>query len=331
MRTLKWVIIGPGNIAEDFIMDLACIQSTRNLVVGVMSDKKTEAASFAERYGITHCYDNLSEMLLNINPHVAYIATPHPAHFSAAMSCIKHGCAVLCEKPLAMNALQAGKVIDAARRQKVFLLEGMWIRFLPSLLKVKGLLEKQVLGNIKSVIADMSYVARRDTSNRFYNPLLGGGSLLDLGIYPVYLSLLVLGIPAEIEVSARLKDNKIDESCSMIFRYGKGRFARLESSLKTDTSRTAKIVGDKGKITILKPWNEKPEAVKLSMTNKEDRYFSCKWRGRGFQYEIEEVIRCLEAGKLESSLHSHANSMALIHTLDKIRQKAGIVYLEDGN
>lgn len=326
MHTLRWVIVGPGNIAESFIKDLALIKTSKNRVVGVMSDKREEAATFSQRYGIPNFYDDLPKMLREVHPQVAYIATPHPSHYKTTLFCIRQGCAVLCEKPLALNAKEAGKLIDAARQQKVFLMEGMWIRFLPSILKVKELIEKKAIGNIKNIIADMSYVAPRDQSNRFYNPQLGGGSLLDLGIYPVYLSLLIFGIPHEIKAVAKLNGNKIDESCTLSFQYNEGQFALLASSIKTDTSRTAQIRGDKGKITLLKPWNEKPKAIKLSVANQKERAFSCRWPGRGFQYEIEEVIRCLREGKIESDLHSHAHSMALIHTLDKIRKKKGIHY-----
>lgn len=329
MNTLNWTIVGPGNIAEAFLNDLRRVKLCKNNVIGVMSNKREEAVAFGRKHKIKDCFDDLSEMLKVLRPDVVYIASPHSAHFREAMTCIHYGCPILCEKPLTINGSQAIELIETARSYNVFLMEGMWIRFLPSILKVRQLLEEETIGKVTSVIADMSYIAPKKSYSRFYDPQLGGGSLLDLGIYPVYLSLLVLGIPQEIRAVARLTQKQIDMHCNILFRYSKKRFALLESSIVEDTGRTATIYGSKGKLVLLKQWNEKPEAVEVNLFNGQTMRLPCQWPGRGFQYEIEEVIHCLGAGKIESNLHSHADSLALIETLDKIRKETGICYPQD--
>ena len=329
MDQLHWAIVGPGNIASDFIGDLALVKGGPNTVVGVMSNRIEEAEAFARQHDIPGRFDDLEDMLQSTRPDVVYIAAPHSVHFPAAMTCIQQGCAVLCEKPLGINSEEVIRLIQAAQEKEVFLLEGMWIRFLPSLFRLRALVKSNAIGPIEHLIADMSYVAPNDRHNRFYDPRLGGGSLLDLGLYPVYLSLLVFGKPTAIVATARLTDQKVDEDCSLLFQYSKKRFAILESSIVRETSRTATLYGRKAKLTLLKPWNEKPGALVLSPYEGACRQIPCFWPGRGFQYEIEEVIRCLNAGRIESSLHSHAVSLALASLLDRIRKKTGIQYPAD--
>lgn len=326
MNQLKWGIIGPGNIATSFIADMALVTESSNSAVAVMSNDMEEAAQFAAAYSIPQYFNNVKEMLENAPVEVVYVASPHSAHFKESITCLQRNVPVLCEKPMALNVKQAEEMIAAARKHHTFLMEGMWIRFLPSIQVVLKLLEQGIIGKVESIIANMSYVAPKESDNRFYNPELGGGSLLDLGIYPVYLSLLILGIPDIISASARLSPEGIDENCHVVFNYPDKSFALLESSIIRDTSRQAHIYGGKGDITILKQWNERPESVVVSLYDGTTREYPCNWEGRGFQFEIAEVVRCLSANQIESDLHSHPDSLKLISTLDKIRETANIVY-----
>lgn len=326
MQKLKWGIIGPGNIATAFIADMALVTEGSNSTVAVMSNDIEEAQQFAETYSIPQYFNNVKEMLEYSPVDVVYVASPHTAHFKESMACLRQNVPVLCEKPLALNQKQAKEMIATARKHHTFLMEGMWIRFLPSIQIVLELLKQGIIGKVRSIIANMSYVAPKEKDNRFYNPELGGGSLLDLGIYPVYLSLLILGNPDMIRASAQLSSEGIDETCNAIFNYPDRSFALLESSLIRNTSRQAHIYGGKGSITILKQWNERPESIKVSLHNGMTSQYPCNWEGRGFQFEIAEVARCLSANQIESDLHSHLDSLKLISTLDKIRETANIVY-----
>lgn len=326
MNQLKWGIIGPGNIATAFIADMALVTESSNSVVAVMSNDMEEAAQFAEAYSIPQYFGHVKEMLENSPVNVVYVASPHSAHYRESMACLRQNIPVLCEKPMALNLEQAKEMIATARKHHTFLMEGMWIRFLPSIQMVLELLKQGIIGKAKSIIANMSYVAPKEKDNRFYNPELGGGSLLDLGIYPVYLSLLILGNPDIIRAGAQLSSEGIDENCHVIFNYPDRSFALLESSIIKNTSKEAHIYGGKGSITILKQWNEKPESIMVSLHNGVTTQYPCHWEGRGFQFEMAEVARCLSANQIESDLHSHLNSLQLISTLDKIRETANIVY-----
>jgi predicted dehydrogenase len=208
-------------------------------------------------------------------------------------------------------------------------MEGMWIRFLPSIQKVLELIEEDAIGNIVSIKADMSYRAPHEAGSRFYNPEKGGGSLLDLGVYPVYLSHLLLGKPNTIQAWARLTDKQIDESCAALFHYNKGMYAVIESSLVIQMEWQAKIYGDKGKITIQNPWNETPRAIVLEAYDGKSTTYPCQWKGKGLHYEIDEAYSCIQKGKIESELFCHRFSLDLMETMDEIRRQTGIQYMED--
>jgi predicted dehydrogenase len=326
MQKLRWAIIGPGNIARAFIADLALVTECENSVIAVMSDHPESAAEFARAHFIPFYYSDLNEMLENSPPDIVYIASPHAAHYKESLICLQHDIPVLCEKPFALNLRQAREIITTARTRHIFFLEGMWIRFLPSICQVLELLGQRVIGEINSIVADMSYRAPREAANRFYNPALGGGSLLDLGIYPVYLSRLLLGNPLKVKAVAGLSTADIDENCAMLFEYARGVYAMLESSIIKDTDNRACIYGEKGVITILKPWNEKPGGIEVSLYDGTLKKYPCEWKGRGFQFEVEEVARCLSDHRIESDKHTHTDSLQLIGMLDEIRAQTNITY-----
>ncbi|GAA4313742.1 Gfo/Idh/MocA family oxidoreductase [Compostibacter hankyongensis] len=328
-QELKWGIVGPGKIARAFVQDLARADDRPHRVTAVMSHHLNDAEEFAAKHGIPYFFDSLKAMLSTAPPDIVYIATPHAAHYSQTMECLERGIPVLCEKPLALNLRQAEEMITTARMHGTFLLEGMWIRFLPSLRKVLELLQQGVIGKVNGVVADMSYKAPRDQKNRFYNPALGGGSLLDLGIYPVYLALLILGEPVYLKATASLSAEQIDEGCMIILKYTGGAYALLQSSIVKETEKQARLYGEKGFITIQTPWNEKPAGITVTLYHGESQTYPCTWEGRGFQYEIAEAGRCLSAGKTESDLHNHAISLSLMSLLDDIRAQAHIRYPAD--
>jgi predicted dehydrogenase len=323
---LTWAIIGPGNIARDFIHDMTLVTECKNNVVAVMSNDLGEAEAFATAYHIPYFFNSIQKMLDLASPDIVYISTPHAAHFSQALECLQRHIAVLCEKPMTLNLEQVTALIETSKANRTFLMEGMWIRFLPSIGQVLELLRHNMIGEINSIVADMSYLAPEDAENRFYNPELGGGSLLDLGIYPVYLALLILGLPRLIKTTSLLSSDGIDKSCAIIAEYADSAYAILESSIIKKTEKKAHIYGDKGCITILEPWNEKPAGILVSFYDGTSAKYPCEWEGRGFQFEIAEVIHCLSSHRIESDLHNHMESFRLIGLLDEIRSQAKIVY-----
>jgi predicted dehydrogenase len=192
-----------------------------------------------------------------------------------------------------------------------------------------SVINEDTIGRVLCVKADMSYLAPREPDSRFYEPEKGGGSLLDLGIYPVYLALLLLGRPKAIQAWARLTEKKIDEGCAALFEYENGAYATIESSLVIQQEWQAIIYGEKGKITIRRPWNEMPQGIDVEIYNGPVTTHRVEWKGRGLQYEVEEVVKCIEQGKIESELFCHRFSMDLMETMDEIRHITGIEYPQD--
>lgn len=329
MNTFTWGIIGPGSIATDFAHDLPLVKGAQHRVGAVLSHSLHKAAKFAKEEDAPQYFENMEDFVSKGKMDAVYIATPHTLHYEETLKCLQHKIPVLCEKPLAMNSRQVQKMVDTAIANNTFLLEGMWLRFLPSIQKVLALVNNGMTGNIVSIKADMSYKAPSDPESRYFNPELGGGSLLDLGIYPVFLTHLLLGKPAEIKATARLTDKQVDETCAAIFRYHQGCYAIIESSLITETALTATIYGTKGKIHIATPWNEMPASITTEVYGGATEHHYCKWEGRGFQYEAEEVYNCVQQGKLYSELYCHQFSLDLMNTLDAIRRQTNITYPAD--
>lgn len=321
----NWGIIGPGNIAHEFVKDLQLIQNVSHRVTAVLGTELEKAENFSQD-NRAKGYDNTLEFLQHENLDVVYIATPHPSHYRDVILCLEHKIPVLCEKPLGMNAQQVREMTETSKQNKTFLMEGMWIRFLPSIKKVIELLEKDAIGDIINIKSDLYYVAPKDESNRFFNPELGGGSLLDLGVYSVFLSLLLLGKPKEIQAYAKLSDKGIDEYCAALLSYANGSSYFLESSIVTQIDNTATIYGEKGKIIIKSQWNEKPMAIDLISYDGKHDSFPCEWEGRGFQYEIQETYDCIKKGKIFSDKMDHQFSQDIAELMDKIRSATGIVY-----
>lgn len=321
----NWGIIGPGNIAREFVNDLKLIKDYSQQIVAVLSNNLEEAKNFAKNENAT-AYNNMLEFLQQEGLNVVYIATPHSAHYRDVILCLEQKIPVLCEKPLGMNARQVKEMTELSAKNNTFLMEGMWIRFLPSINKVIDLIEKNTIGDIINIQSDLYYVAPKVENNRFFNPLLGGGSLLDLGVYSVFLSLLLLGKPKEVKAFARLSNKEIDESCIAIFTYADQSYYLLQSSIITQTENTATIFGEKGKIIIKSQWNEKPMEIEVVFYNGKHLTYPCEWEGRGFQFEIREVYDCLKKRKIFSDKLDHQFSLDMAELMDEIKEKTGIKY-----
>lgn len=325
MASFKWGVIGPGNIAEDFVSDLSLIGDPYCSIAAVYAPREASAAAFAEEHQVDQFFTNLDEFV-RIEMGAVYIASPHTFHFEQSLKCLEHNIPVLCEKPVTINTEQLTELIALSKKNNTFLMEGMWTRFLPSIHKVLELLQDKSIGDIVCIKGSMSYKAPEDPGNRYFNPELGGGSLLDLGIYPVFLATLIAGKPIAINASAVLSDKGIDEYCSVLLQYSNGRFASLESSIVTQSDLVAEIHGTKGKIKILSPWNEKPAGIELDIYNEKKITFPCKWQGHGFQFEVMEVIRLIRKGEIESPQMPHAFSLTMMEIMDEVRNQVNVKY-----
>jgi predicted dehydrogenase len=325
MKLTKWGIIGPGNIAHTFAKDLA-FANTPQKITAVLGHNVQSTFEFAREFNIPDYFTNVKEFIKNRNMDAVYIATPHPQHYEQALACLENNIPVLCEKPMTINTAQCSELIKAAEMHSTFLMEGMWIRFLPSITQVLDLIRQGMIGKVTSVRASTSFKAPHEPDNRFFDPALGGGSLLDLGIYPVFLSLLLLGKPSSVQAIAKLSEEGVDEACSIMLNYKDGSHAILESSLSSSLNIPAEIVGEEGIIKILNPWYEKATGIELQRNGEGKIIYPCYWEGHGLYFEIQEVIQCIQNNRISSELLSHCFSLDMIKVLDEIRSQIRVTY-----
>jgi predicted dehydrogenase len=325
MKATKWGIIGPGNIAHHFARDLE-YAGTPQQIQAVLGKDKESIKNFAEEFNVPQVFTDPDEFMAEATIDAAYVATPHALHYEEVLSCLRHNIPVLCEKPMTINTEQCNELIATARHHKTFLMEGMWLRFLPSIQHLLNIIEDDQIGRIVSIKASMCYKAPHDAGNRFFNPELGGGSLLDLGIYPVFLALLLLGKPDTIKAIGTLSDEGVDEDCSMLFHYKTGQHATLESSLVSGENTPAEIAGEKGTITILNPWFEKSGGIEVHRYDEGRIIYPCQWPGHGLQFETEEVLNCIRNNKISSDILPHSFSRDMITVMDEILSQVKVTY-----
>lgn len=325
MKLTKWGIIGPGNIATTLVNDLAFVNSPQK-VTSVLGHTAQTTFEFAKKFEVPDYYTSLKDFISNRNVDAVYIASPHPQHFEQALACLENKIPVLCEKPMTINADQCAQLIATAKFNNTFLMEGMWIRFLPSIRQVISMIEQGIIGKITSIRASMSYKAPHDPDSRYFDPASGGGSLLDLGIYPVFLSMLLLGKPSSIKAIGKLSEEGVDEACSALLHYNNGSHTTLESSLVSTLDIPAEIVGEHGIIKILPPWFEKSGGIELQLNGEGKIIYPSHWEGHGLYYEVEEVLSCIRNNEIESQLLSHCFSLDMIKVLDHIRNKIKVTY-----
>jgi predicted dehydrogenase len=232
---------------------------------------------------------------------------------------------VLCEKPMGMNPQEVQRMIEASIQNKTFLMEAFWTQFIPAFKKAMSLLESGVIGKALSIKADFGFAAPFDVEKRAFNKDLGGGSLLDIGIYPVFLALEVFGKPIEIQALAQFSTTEVDETCAILLKHENGGISMLHSTFTSLTNTEAYIYGEHGTIHI-HPRFHHPEKVSLQVHGKPLKEFSLPYNGNGYQFEMEEVNRCLRKNVLESSFMPLSKSALLAETLYKIREKIGLVY-----
>ncbi len=326
MKIFKWGIIGPGSIAKSFAKDLALDSSATHVIASVLGHEEESTREFAGEHNAGKYFTSLEDFLASGGMDGVYIATPHTLHHGQCLACLQHKLPVLCEKPITINAGQLEQLVKASADTNTFLMEGMWIRFLPSIEKVLQVINEGVIGELISVKAKMSFRAPYAEDSRYFNPELGGGSLLDLGIYPVFLSTLLLGKPLTVKAVAAKSDKGIDEACSILLDYPDKQFAVLESSLIEETDLVAEITGKKGKIKILSPWNETPEGIEVDIYEDKKIVYPCQWEGRGFQFEVQEMMQCLENNRQQSRLMPLHLSLQVMQIMDEARAQADVKY-----
>ncbi|MCB0580131.1 MAG: Gfo/Idh/MocA family oxidoreductase [Phaeodactylibacter sp.] len=325
-KTYNWGIIGLGKIAHKFAQDLDTLPNARLQAVASRSEER--AREFALQYGAPHAFGSYEEITACPGLDVVYIATPHPGHRDNTVMCLNAGIPVLCEKPFAMNSRQVREMVAAARASDTFLMEAIWTRFNPSTAKALELIGHGMIGDVLSVKADFGFRPLFDPDSRLFNHALGGGSLLDIGIYPVFLALLLLGKPAGIQAMAHIGATGVDEEVGMLFQYQNGQMAHLHASLRAFTKTEAFIYGERGAIHLHTRWHE-PTSLSLILEDRRPQDYRFEYTTNGYSYEAEEVMHCLEHGLKESPLLPLSFSQDLMEVLDRVREIIGLQYPED--
>ncbi|MEP3837031.1 MAG: Gfo/Idh/MocA family oxidoreductase [Algibacter sp.] len=321
-KTINWGIIGLGNIANKFASDLLTIEGAN--LYAVASRRQDKADAFALKFNATKAYDSYNALVEDKNVDAIYIATPHALHKENTLLCLEHGKAVLCEKPFAMNSDEVAEMIAKAKAKNVLLMEALWTYFLPHYQYVLKALENKVFGDLVKLEADFGFHRGFDESTRLFNKSLGGGSLLDIGIYPIFAALSTLGKPNTINAEATYFENGTDSSCTMLFDYGNAK-AILKSTLLEDTPTEAIFYCETGTIKINSQFHA-PSTVTLIPKGGKEETINFNYNTIGYNYETIHFNALLKQGKTESEVMSFAFSEQLIKTLDSVRSKINLEY-----
>ncbi len=317
---IHWGILGPGKIAREFATDLQRLPDA--LLTGVGSRSRERAAAFAEEFGVTRTYGSYDALLADPEVQVIYIATPHPFHYQQTLDCLRAGKAVLCEKPLAINAQQVEELIACAREEGRFLMEAMWTRFLPVIQQVKDWLATDRIGKPRMLTADFGFRGAWQPEERWLNPELAGGALLDVGIYPITLAHLIFEQPlVDIRALAHLGRTNVDEQTGILLGYEDGALAVLSCAVRTATPGEARIDGTKGRIRIPQFWSA--TSALLEGEDEQPVHVSGK---AGYHFQAKAVMNHLRSGELESPVMSWAKSLAVMRIMDEVRARIGLQY-----
>lgn len=322
-QKLRWGILGCGKIASKFAEDMRI--SKTGIIVACAARDAERAGSFAAQYDIPLHFGDYNALAKCQEVDVVYIATTHNFHEEHAIICMQHGKHVLCEKPLAVNLAQTISMQEMAQRNRVFLMEALWTAFLPAIVKLKEDIRSGIIGEIRHIRADFGFKVPYDPASRLFNPALAGGSLLDIGIYPLFMATWLCGMPDKILAIASKAPSGVDNECSVLLRYPDNCSAFLYATVTCHTDTTCEIFGTQGKITIPSRFHEQHSYI-LSVPEMEDEVTEAGILGRGYVHEIDHVHDCLKAGLTESPVMTHLMSRQIASLMDQIRSLTGITY-----
>ena len=323
MSKFRWGILGTGAIARQFVEGLGSLSEAEVLAVGSRSE--ASAAEFAEEREIPRRYASYEDLTADPDVDIVYVATPHPCHAANAELCLNAGKAVLCEKPFTVNAAEAERVVGLARDKGLFLMEGMWTRFFPLMEKVRRLISEGAIGEVRMLNVDFGFRTDVDPASRLFDPALGGGALLDVGVYCVSLASMVLGRPSGSVGLSHLGETGVDEQASVVLEHEGGRLANLSIGIRTATPQEATVMGTDGYVRVHSPW-WRPTSMTISRPGEESETVEAPVSGNGFNYEAAEVMRCLEAGETESEIMPLDETLSVMRTMDGIRAAWGLRY-----
>jgi predicted dehydrogenase len=323
---IRWGIVGPGRIAEKVVEDFAVVPGAR--AVAVASRSLDRARDFAGRHGLERAYGTYAELVAAPDVDVLYVATPHPQHAAVALAAIGAGKALLVEKAFTATTAGAAEVVDRARAGGVFVMEAMWTRFQPAVVRLRELVADGAIGEVRSVQADLGVTREFDPADRLFARELGGGALLDLGVYVVSFAQMLLGTPDTVTVAGSRFPTGVDAEASLLLGYADGRSAALMTSLRNALPGQARVFGTGGWIDVL-PRFHHPQTIVLHRSGAEPETITCPQLGGGYAHELIEVTECLRAGLTESAVMPLADTLAVQDVLEQAAGQLGVTFAED--
>ncbi|MES4887497.1 Gfo/Idh/MocA family oxidoreductase [Streptomyces sp. NPDC096012] len=328
-RSVRWGILATGGIAAAFAADLVDLPDAE--IVAVASRRPESARAFAERFGAERAYGDWESLAADAEVDVVYVATPHSAHRAAAGLCLTAGRNVLCEKAFTLNAREAAELVALAEEHDRFLMEAMWMYCNPLIRRLKALVEDGAIGEVRTVQADFGLAGPFPPAHRLRDPALGGGALLDLGVYPVSFAQLLLGEPDGVAAHAVLSAEGVDLQTGALLSWASGALASVHCSIVGGTAVTASVTGSRGRIDIPAGFFH-PDRFVLHRDGRDPEEFAARPADgprTTLRHEAVEVMRALRAGERQSPLVPLEGTLAVMRTLDAIRDRVGVRYPGD--
>jgi predicted dehydrogenase len=320
---VRWGILGTGGIAHQFAKGLRDTPGAEIRAVGSRTEDAAE--EFAASFGIARHYGSYAGLAADPELDVVYVATPHPFHEANVALSLGAGKHVLCEKPMTVNAAQAERLVALASERDLFLMEGMWTRFFPLMERVRSLISSGTIGEPRLLDVDFGFRASFDPMQRLFNPDLGGGALLDVGVYCISLSSMIFGPPERVTGLAHLGKTGVDEQSAAILEHGDGRMSTISIATRTATPQEAIISGTEGRIRIHPEW-WRPDTLTLSRPGRENEIITAPYTGNGFPHEAAAVMRCIRSGAHQSDVMPLSETLGIARTMDELRRQWGLVY-----
>ena len=324
-REIRWGVVGPGRIAENVVRDFDHVPDAR--VVAVASRSQQRADAFAARHGLERAHGSYAGIVADPDVDVLYVATPHPQHHPIALAALRAGKALLVEKAFTATTAGAAEVIATARDTGVFVMEAMWTRFQPAVVAVRELIADGAIGEVRSVQADLGIAREYDPVDRLFAMELGGGALLDLGVYVVSFAQMLLGTPERVVAAGSLFPSGADADAALLLDFGGGRTASLLTSLRTALPGQARVFGTTGWIDVL-PRFHHPDTIVLHRAGAEPEPITGPRIGAGYAHELIEVTECLRAGRTESAVMPLADTLVVQDVLGQAAEQLGVRHVE---
>ena len=322
-KYFNWGVIGTGGIAKAFTADIR--QLTNHRVSAVLSRSIQTAESFSSHDPYCNGFDSMDVFLKESNVDAVYVATPNTFHCIQTIEALNAKIPVLCEKPFSMDSIEADSMVKASETNGVALLEGMWTRYLPHISKIRNLISEGTIGDIESVSACHGQNLRKSTNPRLWTKELGGGALLDLGIYVVSFAHMILGRPKDILARSVFTDQGVDAKTSIIFKYDNGAIATLSCSMYDTQPNRAIISGSKGYIEI-EPTFYAPTSFKVYTNDNGIISYPNEYNGHGLREQAMELEKCIKNNLTESEKMPHTESVSVMESMDKIRALVGLTF-----